>query len=313
MGLIKLLKGFSLQSEADSSATVEKIKEAIDVCDSSECTGDCVNEDADEKDALQKDEGIFAKLKIDHEQPLYGSSTTSKIHFIIPTSQTDWAHDACMEKPGSVQAVMQKWINANSDKYSDIESEGETIRCSVSSLPIDLLDIDVMKNTKNDVLIFPHFLKIKAVKSDLVAELLNEVVPLLLKNERGTLLAKDYIEEIKDNSFILLCSHRTRDKRCGITAPILEKHFNKHLQRHHLYRDNSDFRPGGCRVAYVNHVGGHKFAANVIIYLKKTHQLIWLGRVTPLHAEPLIECLIVPNEPKLPYPEKVRCVAKYKF
>ncbi|CDO94458.1 unnamed protein product [Kluyveromyces dobzhanskii CBS 2104] len=313
MGLSNVFKGFSLQSRVKPEVTVEKIEEVIEVCDAKECTGSCTEDDAQANDALLKDEGTFAKLKIDQEEPLYGSSKTSKIHFVIPTSQTDWAHDACAEKTGSVQGLVQSWIDGNGSKYANIESEGETIRCSVSSLPIDMLDIEVMKNTKNDVLIFPHFLRLRSIKSKDVADVLNEVVPLLLKNNREALLTKDYVDEINDNSYIFLCSHRTRDKRCGITAPILEKHFNKHLKSCRLYRDNSDFRTDGSRVAYINHVGGHKFAANVIIYLKKSHQLIWLGRVTPVHTKPIVDCLIVPTIPKLPYPEKVRCVAKYSF
>ena len=33
-----------------------------------------------------------------------------------------------------------------------------------------------------------------------------------------------------------------------------------------LYRDLHDERPGGVGVYFINHVGGHKFSANVMIY-----------------------------------------------
>ncbi|KAL1625541.1 hypothetical protein SLS56_007288 [Neofusicoccum ribis] len=65
---------------------------------------------------------------------------------------------------------------------------------------------------------------------------------------------------------ILLCSHKTRDARCGQSAPLLRREFERHLRPLGLYRDLHDERPGGCGIYFINHVGGHKFAANVIIY-----------------------------------------------
>lgn len=307
MGVLDFFKSAS-KSQKNDAQTTAKIKEIIDICDPEQCSGGCTD-----SNTLDKDEHVFANLKIEHETPLFGSSRSSKIHFVVPTSQSDWAHDACMEKKNSVQYNIQSWISKNADQFTNIDSPGESLLCSVSSLPIDLLDIQVMKGTKNDVLIFPHFLRLKAVRSETVNDVLQEIVPLLLHNNREALLAKDYIQEITDDSFVFLCSHRTRDKRCGVTAPILEKHFNKNFQRHGIYRDNSDFRPHGARVAFVNHVGGHKFAANVIIYLKKSAKLVWLGRVTPVHVEAIVDCLVVPDEPKLPFPEMVRCVQQYQF
>ena len=66
------------------------------------------------------------------------------------------------------------------------------------------------------------------------------------------------------------------------------------------------------KIAFVNHVGGHKFAANVQIYLRNPNTLIWLGRVTPTIVPSIVEHLIVPEEPTLPFPEKVRCIKKYQ-
>lgn len=65
---------------------------------------------------------------------------------------------------------------------------------------------------------------------------------------------------------ILLCSHKTRDARCGQSAPLLRREFERHLRPLGLYRDLHDERPGGCAIYFINHVGGHKYAANVLIY-----------------------------------------------
>ncbi|KAI4205019.1 MAG: hypothetical protein LQ350_000646 [Teloschistes chrysophthalmus] len=44
---------------------------------------------------------------------------------------------------------------------------------------------------------------------------------------------------------LLLCSQRTRDARCGISAPLLAREFGRHLRARGLYRDIHDERPGG--------------------------------------------------------------------
>lgn len=65
---------------------------------------------------------------------------------------------------------------------------------------------------------------------------------------------------------ILLCSQRTRDARCGQSAPLLRREFERHLRPLGLYRDMQDTRPGGVGIYFISHVGGHKYSANVMIY-----------------------------------------------
>jgi (2Fe-2S) ferredoxin len=68
------------------------------------------------------------------------------------------------------------------------------------------------------------------------------------------------------NYLILLCSQKTRDARCGQSAPLLRKEFERHLRPLGLYRDLHDERPGGVGIYFISHVGGHKFSANLMIY-----------------------------------------------
>lgn len=65
---------------------------------------------------------------------------------------------------------------------------------------------------------------------------------------------------------ILLCSQRTRDARCGQSAPLLRREFERHLRPLGLYRDAHDERPGGVGIYFISHVGGHKYSANIMIY-----------------------------------------------
>jgi (2Fe-2S) ferredoxin len=103
---------------------------------------------------------------------------------------------------------------------------------------------------------------------------------------------------------ILICSHRHRDARCGISAPILKKEFEKQLRPLGLWRDLTDSREGGASVVFINHVGGHKYAANVIIYRKEDGQGIWLARVSPKHVEGIVKHTIVKG--KIVHPEMIR-------
>jgi hypothetical protein len=135
---------------------------------------------------------------------------------------------------------------------------------------------------------------------------------------------------------ILLCSQKTRDARCGQSAPLLKREFERHLRTHGLYRDANDERPGGVVVHYISHVGGHKYSANVIIYRrrdfdwhKKTTsssataatteeekilaqqsedegaaQGIWLARVRPEECENIVKFTIMQG--KLVKPDQLR-------
>lgn len=113
---------------------------------------------------------------------------------------------------------------------------------------------------------------------------------------------------------ILVCSQKTRDARCGQSAPLLRREFERHLRPLGLYRDLTDERPGGCGIYFISHVGGHKYSANVMIYRKadpagsiepegdgaadaagveeekhdEVSQLIWLARVRPEDCENIV-------------------------
>lgn len=116
---------------------------------------------------------------------------------------------------------------------------------------------------------------------------------------------------------ILLCSQRTRDARCGQSAPLLKREFERHLRPLGLYRDLDDERPGGVGIYFISHVGGHKYAANVIVYRRRDFewykkqaqegadggsaeskdegaaQGIWLARVRPEDCENVIRYTVL--------------------
>ncbi|KAI9884176.1 MAG: hypothetical protein M1823_004039 [Watsoniomyces obsoletus] len=94
---------------------------------------------------------------------------------------------------------------------------------------------------------------------------------------------------------ILLCSQSTRDARCGQSAPLLRREFERHLRPLGLQRDLDDdeHREGGVGIYFISHVGGHKYAANVIVYRKEDQQAIWLARVRPEDCEAIVKFTVL--------------------
>lgn len=114
-----------------------------------------------------------------------------------------------------------------------------------------------------------------------------------------------------DEIIILICGHGGRDQRCGTLGPILQAEFEEKLERQNVRvlkdtpvaealemdpveQEKQDYVPA-ARVGLISHIGGHKFAGNVIVYIPTSwtgHPLagkgIWYGRVEPSHVEGIV-------------------------
>ncbi|KAF9436859.1 hypothetical protein BGZ76_002744 [Entomortierella beljakovae] len=86
---------------------------------------------------------------------------------------------------------------------------------------------------------------------------------------------------------IMICSHRKRDKRCGVTAPILKKEFTRILRSKDIYGDCE----GDVDIWLISHIGGHKFAGNVIVH-KSEGMAVWYGHVEPCHTQAIVDVTI---------------------
>ena len=64
--------------------------------------------------------------------------------------------------------------------------------------------------------------------------------------------------EALTGSYVFVCSHGSRDKRCGVCGPELIKQFREEINKCGLQ----------ISVNACSHVGGHKYAGNVIIFSK---------------------------------------------
>lgn len=89
---------------------------------------------------------------------------------------------------------------------------------------------------------------------------------------------------------VLICGHGGRDQRCGILGPILQSRFREAFASRNIDAD----------VGLISHIGGHKYAGNVIIYLPPGMEGnawagsgIWYGRIGPDNVDGLVESTIV--------------------
>lgn len=111
-----------------------------------------------------------------------------------------------------------------------------------------------------------------------------------------------------DEILILICGHGGRDERCGKLGPVLRDEFEEKLQRQNvpLLKDTpvaeaeevktevEGYTPT-ARVGLISHIGGHKWAGNVIVYIPPSFgdnalagKGIWYGRVGPEHVEGIV-------------------------
>lgn len=142
----------------------------------------------------------------------------------------------------------------------------------------------------------------------------------VLSQEQQNLLLRDPTKQqlfagarnIED-ILVLICGHGQRDERCGILGPILMEEFHEKLQQQDIALathppsldvidqklDRTPSRPT-ARVALISHIGGHKWAGNVIVYIPPHHTWnalagkgIWYGRVGPEHVEGIVAATIL--------------------
>lgn len=299
MGMFTALRGQIASLTADNTASIESQFTVAD-CSPSDCDS-C-------------SEKYPSSLSIDNSAPLWGSVKPWRHHILCATGKTDWIRDVTEERDSLAQAIER------SRNLWATPKENAVILSSSLAPPEEYFEWQGPDSTRpSRALILPEFVFLETITPDSAGNDIAQVMKTFSEsrhemsiNEKDTSAKKEKIPTIsrslldqltvlpsltrvtpaKELAFVLLCSHRTRDKRCAITSKILQKTFYTHLSELDLYRDASDDRPGGVKVVCVSHVGGHKYAANVIIYTKSGHA-IWLARVKPEHIKPIIDNCIL--------------------
>lgn len=226
---------------------------------------------------------------------------------------------------------------------------GQRLMLSASNIPTPHHTNDYSEPTT--VLLLPAFAIVENVTPATVPTLITEIIdkaptntspleplslprsiPAPLPEGSPAALHELTIRPCPHSALILLCSQKTRDARCGQSAPLLKKELERHLRPLGLFRDLDDERPGGVGIYFISHVGGHKYSANVMVYRRPNAfgldeverakvgevrpqkkeageeenlgaaQCIWLARIKPEHCENLVKFTVLQG--KVVKPEK---------
>ncbi|KAA3455925.1 Sucraseferredoxin-like protein [Gossypium australe] len=99
------------------------------------------------------------------------------------------------------------------------------------------------------------------------------------------------VQETLTGSYIFVCAHGNRDKRCGVCGPALIQKLNEEIELRGL-KDQ-------VFVSACSHIGGHKYAGNLIIFSLDSEGKItgnWYGYVTPEDVPELLDQQIAKGE-----------------
>ncbi|KAI0973236.1 Sucrase/ferredoxin-like-domain-containing protein [Xylaria arbuscula] len=207
-------------------------------------------------------------FKIDESDLLYGHVKGWSTHVIVATGKSDWVRDVEDEK-GSVMEAFGNAVKPSNGRLmlsaSNMPTPSHTSNYSEPTTAILLPAFTLIENITPaavPLLISEYINHAPTSKSPLEPITLPRSLPLPNLPDAQQLLARPS----PHRALILLCSHKTRDARCGQSAPILRKELERHLRPLGLYRDLDDERPGGVGIYFINHVGGHKYSANMMVY-----------------------------------------------
>lgn len=248
-GFLKTLGSFIASSPPKTTAEPEEPQVEIDQIPPQEIVvKDCDTcvEECDEHPQYP------SYLDFDNQSPLLGSMSPYGRHFMISTAQSDWP-ERIEEDYGTLAANLQALLVAQPMSWrtfvtntSLIPQYGTTASCSL------------------DVVILPDNIIVGNVTPDDAQLLYDVFVKMPLPTEPVDITKFKDIGElgVYPNPFenmILICSHRKRDKRCGVTAPILAREFD-HVLRELDIHDGE----GGTSVSMVSHVGGKAYSVYII-------------------------------------------------
>ncbi|KAG2209974.1 hypothetical protein INT47_003410 [Mucor saturninus] len=217
-------------------------------------------------------------LEFDHDSPLLGSMSPYGRHFMISTAQCDWP-ERIEEDEGTLAANLHALLKEKPMSWRTFITNTSLI-ANYSTVPNGM-----------DLIILPDNIIVSNVTPEDAQQIYDVFVkmPLPTSNSSSHSSINSNLGQLKVypnpyENMILICSHRKRDKRCGVTAPILNREFD-HILRELDIHDGE----GGTSVFMVSHVGGHKFAGNVICYINKGKTGVWYGRVRTCHCREIIE------------------------
>ena len=241
-------------------------------------------------------------LAIDHDKPLNRTVPPYTRHILLYTGKSDWSSK--IDDDTSVQPLLGDL------RRKALELPGKTL-ITASSFSHEENEKDGGQRQQWGVRVFPDGNEVLFTRGSGGLDAFLEG----LRGNDGHRFSSESVAKEKDSGpsdgvtvshlarpTILVCSHNSRDSRCGILGPLLYAGIKR--QSNVLSEKSSS--PIQPDVAMISHIGGHAFAGNVIIYFPPSWALygqdpshnskhplagcgIWYGRVEPKHVEGILQ------------------------
>ncbi|KAF2097430.1 hypothetical protein NA57DRAFT_66979 [Rhizodiscina lignyota] len=257
-------------------------------------------------------------LDIDVEHSINGLMAPYAEQVLISTGKDDWT-SKIEEDEVSVMARGLKDLLGRGGKFSDPYHNVMITNSSFES-PHQL------SSNKGSVFLLPSFRYLpdiplkpegleQMVKAFVLPTQLHQMHSVLPEQQKQNLLRDTALQDQFKGSrpvqevLVLICGHGGRDSRCGTMGPLFRSEFEEKLTMQGfevLQGAVGSLGFGGAsekptaRVGLISHIGGHKFAGNVIIYVPPSFPEnplagsgIWYGRVRPEHVEGIVASTIL--------------------
>ncbi|KAF2755646.1 hypothetical protein EJ05DRAFT_513131 [Pseudovirgaria hyperparasitica] len=256
-------------------------------------------------------------LDIDQEKPLGGTMPGYSEQILISTGTNEWGSRIEEDENASFIRDLKSFLTRGG-KYMD---PFHNVMVTNSSLPADSVE-----SSSASAYLLPSFKYVSRIpvnrtsvetflKGFVLPEQLHEMHKALTIEQKAALRRDSSLQETffvrdVDEILILICGHGKRDQRCGILGPLLQNEFKDQMRasgfdvletvahQDPVARTKSALPP--VRVGMISHIGGHKYAGNVVIYIPPSWQAnglrgkgLWYGRVTPYHVEGIIKASIM--------------------
>ncbi|PGH06617.1 prenyl protein peptidase [Blastomyces parvus] len=268
-------------------------------------------------------------LEIDHERDLNGTMAPYSQQVLILTGQRDWRSRIEEDGADNGWGMLVRGLKGLIGRGGGYADPYNNIMITNTSFPPH--HTTATATTTASALLFPSFQYIPTIPLDdpsLDAFVRAFLLPTTLHPAHDVLPAAQQahmrrvpalqlshfpdMARIQHSPTILICGHGHRDQRCGILGPLLQAEFRRVLQgRGFRVSGGEEDGDGGfaddvgrANVGLISHIGGHKYAGNVIIYLPPSLSApgngqggpmslagkgIWYGRVEPRHVEGIVE------------------------
>ena len=202
---------------------------------------------------------------------LAGSVDYHEKQVFIGTDMTDW--------PSKIeQQISSEQMNGRNDlirKWKEAIENDPQLR--------DIVKLHACSAKRDSVFLFPEAWYFENSSIDDISSLLS-----MLSSARMGIVLETGIALSKNAYYIFVCTHKGRDQRCGLRGPnIVRAIREKALEGIHVFE---------C-----SHLGGHKYAGNLVVYgLRHPYETCsptstlsyhgdWYGLIEEADVEPLLD------------------------